>query len=245
MSSDEKFINLKKLQNRYWVTKPLLDLELLLNNISKKITFIEEREFGVDEDVYIITTKAKIIINGLSLKIYSFIKEAIILIDQKKYIAVISLLRLCVEHLVMLKYFFDTLKKYVENKNIKSLKILLFSFTMGERIYYVDAEDKTTGKREFTTRAEHVLTALRYFDKKYINEQFGIQNIYDVLSNHTHVSPTSSVRMLYRQKRWDVNEPIQNFRRVKLSTISNSHEKTSLVGLELILPILDRIENDN
>ena len=41
-----------------------------------------------------------------------------------------------------------------------------------------------------------------------------------------HVSPTSSVRMLYRQKVWNKSEPKVDWRRVRLSTKSNCATST-------------------
>ena len=101
------------------------------------------------------------------------------------------------------------------------------------------AERKGNAKKRFTSRAEHVTEALREFDKKHGG---GVQLLYDMYSDHSHVTPTSSVRILYRQKRWDQNEPIQNFHKVKLSTISNSNEKLACGGIETLLNIFDIVK---
>jgi len=228
-----KFENFTKLQSRYWIHTPLLDPDLLHKDFSRKIMSIEGRDFGVDEDTYIATTQAKIIINGLALKIYEFLRDSISLIETSQYIATISLLRLCLEHIAMLCLFHDRLLDNIEKKDRLALRVLLTSFCMGERIFFVEATDKESGKRIFSTRSEHLNSALRHFDRNYTGH--GIQTAYDILSNHTHVSPTSSVRMLYRQKVWNKSEPNVDWRRVRLSTKSNSHQKTASVGMEMLL----------
>lgn len=227
-----KFEHFKKLQSRYWVGDTFSDPEELCKELSKKITSIEDRSFGVDEDVYIVTTQAKIIIHGLSLKIYEFIHQSIYLIENKQYITAIAILRLCLEHIAMLCFFYDKVQLNISNNDRLALRLLLISFCMGERIYFVDTSEKNSGKKVFSTRAEHVSSALRHFDKKY--HGFGIQACYDLLSNHSHVSPTSSVRMLYRQKVWNKAEPTIDWRRIKLSTKSNSNEKTASAGVQII-----------
>lgn len=239
-----QFEHFQKLQARYWLPGHLLDPTVLFRDVSKKIAAIENRNFGVDEDSYLVTTKAKIIINGLSLKIYEFIKNTIVFIEEKQYIAAISVLRLCIEHIVMMSYFEGKLTNHIEKKDLVRLQILLFSFCMGERVFYVEAEGKCSEKKLFSTRAEHVNSALRFFDRKYKKHAPGIQILYDQFSNHTHVSPTSAVRMLYRQKVWNKSEPNVNFKNVKLSTKSNSMEKFASVGLELVLDRLKHVETD-
>jgi len=67
---------------------------------------------------------------------------------------------------------------------------------------------------------------------------------YDLFSNHLHVSPTSSVRMLYRQKIWDKNERKINWRRVRISTKSNSNEKLASGGIDMLLPLRNLVERD-
>ncbi len=229
----DEFKNFKKLQSRYWLQKPLPDPAELRDHFSKRISSIENRDFGVDEDIYIVTTQTKIIINGLSIKIYEFIKDSIKFINNRNYIAAISILRLCIEHIAMLCFFNDKLQGNIKKNDRFAIRLLLHSFCMGERIYFVEVGDKITGEKKFSTRAEHISSALRHFDKKYSG--LGIQLTYDILSNHTHVSPTSSVRMLCRQKVWDEPEPEVDWRRVRLSTKSNSHEQIASVYLETVL----------
>ena len=102
---------------------------------------------------------------------------------------------------------------------------------------YVDREDKE--QKRFASRAEHVSEALRQFDKKYGG---GVQLLYDVYSEHSHVTPTSAVRMLYRQEKWDTSEPVQNFSKVRLSSISNANEKLACGGIETLLTIYANIK---
>ena len=236
------FPNFKKLQSRYWVQTPLPDPAVLVKEFSEKIYEIEKRDFGVGEDTYVITTQAKIVINGLALKIYEFLRDSILLVESKQYVATISLLRLCLEHIAMLCFFNDKLHDHISKNDRLSLRLLLTSFCMGERIFFVDATEKDTGKKVFSTRAEHLNSALRHFDRKHSGH--GIQTTYDILSNHTHVSPTSSVRMLYRQKVWNKDEPKVDWRRVRLSTKSNSHEKTAAAGVEVLLKFFKVAETE-
>ena len=237
-----EFKNFRRLQARYWVQTPLSDPSLLHSEFSKNINAIEVRDFGVDEDTYVITTQAKIVINGLALKIYEFLRDSILLVESKQYVATISLLRLCLEHIAMLCLFNNKLHDQIAKNDRLSLRLLVESFCMGERIFFVDAIEKDTGKKQFSTRAEHVNSALRHFDRKYSG--YGIQTTYEVLSNHTHVSPTSSVRMLCRQKVWNKDEPQVDWRRVRLSTKSNSHEKTAAVFVEILLKFLNVAETE-
>ena len=127
-------------------------------------------------------------------------KHSIIYTDDKQYISAIALSRLCLEHLVMMSLFQTRLSSYIQDNDLKSLVILLHSFSMGQRIIfkYVDSEDKE--QKRFASRAEHVSEALRQFDKKYGG---GVQLLYDMYSEHSHVTPTSSVRMLYEREKWD------------------------------------------
>ncbi len=234
------FKHFNKLKNRYWKTYHSLDPIELINDLDNKINFIENKDFG-PEDEFISTTQAKIVINGLLVKIYYFIKNSIIHTNEKQYISSIALLRLCLEHIVMLSYFENKLSTYLKDNNFNDLLVLLHTFCMGSRIMFVNVKDQSIQKKKFSTRSEHVSEALRYFDKRYGG---GVQLIYDMLSDHSHVTPTSSVRMLYRQNKWDQNEPKVSFKRVKLSTISNSHEKLASGGIETILQIKNLIKGD-
>jgi len=238
---DYEFEHFRNLQNRYWKTLVPIDPKELIEIFTNKVDKIEKRDFGKNEDIFIITTQAKIILNGLSLKIYYFLKKSILYTEIKEYISAIALSRLCLEHLVMLSYFEEKLSAYLNENNFQGLQILLHSFCIGQRILFIDLLDKDTDKKIFTTRAEHVSSALRAFDKKYGG---GVQLIYDMYSDHSHVTPTSSVRMLYRQKRWDENEPIVNFKNVKLSTLSNSNEKLASGGIETLLQIYKIVETN-
>ena len=245
MDQVNQFKHFKKMQDRYWEPEYLLDPTDLFSDMSTKIRVIESRNFGSNENKYRITTQAKIIINGLSLKIYDSIKNSIIFIEEKQYIAAISVLRLCLEHIAMMSYFEGKLTKYAEKIDLVALQILLFSFCHGERVYYVEGEeDLSQGKRNFSSRAEHVSSALRFFDKKYAELGLGMQIIYDMFSNHSHVTPTSSVRMLYRQKVWNEPERITDFKRIKLSTKSNSMERFASIGLESVLKLFKAVEVD-
>ena len=142
----------------------------------------------------------------------------------------------------MLSYFEGKLSSYIKENKIEAIQMLLFSFCIGERIFYVELIDENTGKKSFTSRSEHVNDALRVFDKKH--KGLGVQILYDTFSSHSHVSPTSSIRMLYRQKIWNVPEPGLDLRKVRLSTTSNSHEKTASVGIEILNAMLNLIEKD-
>ena len=238
---EKEFKHFRKLQNRYWITERFHPKDLI-DGFTKKINHIENRVFGKSEDDFSGQTQIKIILNGLSLKIYYFLKQSIIYTQNKEYISAIALLRLCLEHIVMLSHFEGKLSSYIKENNIKAIQMLLLSFFAGERIFYVDLNNKKTGKKLFTSRAEHVSDALRTFDKKH--KGFGVQIYYDILSSHSHVSPTSSVRMLYRQKIWHVPEPKINFKKVRLSTTSNSHEKVTSVAIEYLNDMLNFIEKD-
>ena len=231
------YLNFIKLQSRHWHEAPVLDPKVLFKEFSEQIYKIEKRDFGVDEDVYITTTQAKIIINCLTLKIYEFLRDTITFIEHKHYVATIALLRLCLEHIAMLCFFNDKLLDILKKNDRLALRVLLTSFCMGERIFFVDAFDAKTGKKRFSTRAEHLSSALRHFDRNYPG--LGIQTTYDILSNNTHVSPTSSVRMLYRQKVWNRHEPSVDFKRVRLSTKSTSHEQISISGVEALLKFFE------
>ena len=149
------------------------------------------------------------------------------------------MIRLCIEHVVMLSYFKEKLSFYIEKNNLKSLEVLLHSYTMGRRFMYVDTVDKKTNTKSFTTRAEHINDALRAFDKKY---KVGVQFSYDEFSEQTHATPTSSVRMLYRQKDWRIDEPRIDFSKQRtLSTTSNSHEKMACGGIEKLVILYEII----
>ena len=50
--------------------------------------------------------------------------------------------------------------------------------------------------------------------------------------------------MLFRQKVWNVDEPYTDYKKVRLSTISNSHEKTASVGVEILNTLLDVVAKD-
>ena len=93
--------------------------------------------------------------------------------------------------------------------------------------------------KKICIKAEHVSEALRQFDKKYGG---GVQLLYDMYSEHSHVTPTSSVRMLYRQEKWDTSEPVQNFYKVRLSSISNSNEKLACGGIETLLTVYENVK---
>lgn len=232
----------EKLQQRYWKTIPLINPAELVEVFIKEIDKIERSSFGAEEDNYECTTKAKIIFNGSLLKIYYFLKNSIIYIENKEYITAIPLIRLCVEHIVMLSYFKEKLSFYIEKNNLKSLEVLLHSYTMGSRFMYVDAVDKKTNIKSFSTRAEHINEALRAFDKKY---GIGVQFSYDEFSEQTHATPTSSVRMFYRQKKWNIDEPKIDFRKQQtLSTSSNSHEKMACGGIEKLVLLYKKIHED-
>ena len=236
-----EFKHFRTLQTRYWITEKIHPKDLI-DGFTKKINHIENRVFGKSEDDFSGQTQIKIILNGLSLKIYYFLKQSIIYTQNKEYISAIALLRLCLEHIVMLSHFEGKLSSYIKENNIEAIQILLFSFCVGERIFYVDSNNKSTGKKRFTSRAEHVSDALRTFDKKH--KRFGVQIYYDTLSSHSHVSPTSSVRLLYRQKIWNVAEPRVDLKKVRLSTTSNSHERLASVAIEDLNVILNFIEKD-
>lgn len=241
---ETNFNHFRKLQARYWLQSPLPDPNDLVKEFTKKISNIENKEFGVSEDTYIVTTQAKLVLNGLALKIFYFMKHSIIYVENKQYISSIALLRLCLEHLVMLSHFEGKLTNYIEKKDHTALQVLLHSFSMGERIFYVDIVDKHSGRKVFSSRAEHVNEALRFFDQKYQNYGLGVQLLYDLFSNHSHVTPTSALRMLYRQKIWNKSEPNADFRNMRISTESNSHEKLACGGIELIQRVLEVVEEE-
>ena len=238
---DIKFEHFCKLQKRYWEISPLINPEDLINTFTTKIEEIEKRDFGKKEDKYIITTQAKIILNGLILKVYYFLKNSILHSENKQYISAISLLRLCIEHMVMLSYFEDKLSTYLKESKFEALLVLLHSFSHGQRIMFINLIDADTNKKVFSSRAEHVSDALRLFDKKFGG---GIQLIYDMFSDHTHVTPTSAVRMLLRQKNWQQNEIKINYDKINLSTTSNSHEKLACGGVETLLQFLKIIDGN-
>ncbi len=235
----EDFKHFNKLTSRYWVNKNFVDPTELVRDLTNKINDIENKDIGPGDE-FKITTQARIIINGLALKIYYFLKNAILHTNDKQYISAIALLRLCLEHLVMISLFQNKLSSYIKDDDLTSLEVLLHTFCMGERIMFVTLKTNKDQK-QFTSRAEHVSEALRQFDKKYGG---GVQLIYDMFSDHSHVTPTSSVRMLYRQEKWDKSEPIQNFEKVRLSSISNSHEKIACGGIETLLNLFDIVKVD-
>jgi hypothetical protein len=217
----------------------------IVSELQQKKSLIENREFGKVEDEYVHTTQIKIIVSGLFLKIYHFLEKSIHHTSSKDYISAIAIHRLCLEHIVMASMVMNQIHDHLVNEDYLNFFALLHTFCMGERIYFVEAKDREYGGKRFSTRAEHVGTALRVFDKKYRDEGYGVQLIYDMLSNHSHVSPTSSLRMLYRQKIYNVPETKADFSRVNLSTISNSNEKLAVGMVEyLYSKLLKVIEND-
>ena len=236
---EEYFKHFSKLKNRYWVNKQSVDPSEIVKDLTNKINDIENKDIGPGDE-FKITTQARIIINGLALKIYYFLKNSIVHTNDKQYISAIALLRLCLEHLVMISLFQDKLTSYIKNNDLTSLEVLLHTFCMGERIMFVSLKTNKEQK-QFTSRAEHVSEALRQFDKKYGG---GVQLIYDMFSDHSHVTPTSAVRMLYRQEKWDKSEPVQNFQKVRLSSISNSNEKMACGGIETLFNLFQIVKVD-
>ena len=129
--TQENFKHFNKLKNRYWKFKNSLETSEVVRDFTNKINNIENKDLGPGDD-FKITTQARVIINGLALKIYYFLKHSIIYTNDKQYISAIALSRLCLEHLVMMSLFQTRLSSYIQDNDLKSLEILLHSFCMGK-----------------------------------------------------------------------------------------------------------------
>ena len=72
--TQENFKHFNKLKNRYWKFKNSLEISEVVRDFTNKINNIENKDLGPGDD-FKITTQARIIINGLALKIYYFLKH--------------------------------------------------------------------------------------------------------------------------------------------------------------------------
>ena len=84
--TQENFKHFNKLKNRYWKFKNSLETSEVVRDFTNKINNIENKDLGPGDD-FKITTQARIIINGLALKIYYFLKHSIIYTNDKQYIS--------------------------------------------------------------------------------------------------------------------------------------------------------------
>ena len=132
---EKEFEHFRKLQTRYWITEKIHPKDLI-DGFTKKINHIENRVFGKSEDDFSGQTQIKIILNGLSLKIYYFLKQSIIYTQNKEYISAIALLRLCLEHIVMLSHFEVNYHPISKKITLKRYKCSCYLF-LQERGYFM------------------------------------------------------------------------------------------------------------
>lgn len=229
----------KKQMVRWWPSDlRTCEIEEFVSANEDSIASIESRQFGRREDEWVWTTKLKAIFDGQRLRLLDLVNSSVRSAARGEYISSIVQSRIILEQIAVLDFAAQRFVKILEERASLDFVATLESFERGHQLFYFSVE--RPDKSKIKSRSVHVEDALRQHDKRH---RCGIQEAYFTLSDHAHVTPTSSFRMLLRQKKWDVSEEfdVHNF---KLSKRSTSCEKLA-VGIHayIIFILLPTIEN--
>lgn len=224
---------------RWWPSDlRTFEMKGFLDTNEDEIAKIESRQFGRKEDEWVWTTKIKAIFDGQRLRLLDLVNSSIRSAARGEYTSSIVQSRIILEQIAVLDYSAHRFVKILEDRAFVDFVATLESFMRGHQMFYFSVEQ--ADKAKIKSRSVHVEDALRQHDKR---NNRGIQLAYYELSDHAHVTPTSSFRMLLRQKKWDVSEELDehNF---KLSKRSTSCEKLA-VGIHayIIFNLLPTVEN--
>ena len=197
------------------------------NFLKDHVSQIENEQFGnKNKEEYFITIKSRLIASGFLLKIFHLLERSIEYINQKDFISSIAINRVCLEHQVMFIFAIDKIFDYVETKDHFGLQVIIETLMRGNRKFFTEVMRIAPGKKnqpkKLKSRNENVMTGFRHIKDKYpICSDIDAFN--DGMAESCHVSPTSTLRMLYRQKHWNRGEPRNNLINARLSIISNSN----------------------
>ena len=229
----------KKHVIRWWPSDlRTFEIKAFLDANDERIENIELRQFGRTEDEWVWTTQLKAVFDGQRLRLLDLVNSSIRSAARGEYTSSIVQSRIILEQIAVLDYAAQRFIKILTKRAFLDFVATLETFMRGHQMFYFAVGQ--TDKSKIKSRSIHVEDALRQHDKRH---KCGIQLAYFQLSDHAHVTPTSSFRMLLRQKKWDVSEEL-NVHNFKLSKRSTSCEKLA-VGIHayIIFNLLPTIED--